>query len=57
MQDIQEDALSSEELLQEKQTPTPHRGMAVLLAFIEIILILVGLISIGTLLPHTMIGD
>ena len=57
MQDTQEDALSSEELIQEKQRLVPRRGMAVLLAFIEISLILVGLISIGILLPHTMIGD
>ena len=57
MQDTQEDAPLSEELIQEEQRDVHHRRTSLLLAVIETSLIIVGLISIGTLLPHIIHGD
>ncbi len=57
MQDTQEDALIPEELIQKENIRTSHEWTPIVLAFIETSLIIVGLIAIGTLVPHSIHGD
>ncbi|GAC1389848.1 MAG: hypothetical protein NVSMB38_05360 [Ktedonobacteraceae bacterium] len=54
---LAQDALIAKALVQGEDLRVSHKRTSLLLALIETSLIIIGLIAIGTLLPHFFIGD